>query len=76
MHLHACSMLTLVHVAGDLHSHVLSALQGRVPLHTRPNLMLQAEQQELGITAGLQDRVIQVCLNSVKNNDLGCQACL
>ncbi|KAK9788006.1 hypothetical protein WJX73_000302 [Symbiochloris irregularis] len=32
----------------------------RLPLEERPNLILQAEQQELGITAGLQDRVIQV----------------
>ncbi len=30
-----------------------------IPLTLRPNLVLKAEQ-ELGITAGLQDRVIQV----------------
>ena len=31
-----------------------------MPVVKRPGLMLRAEQQELGITAGLQDRVIQV----------------
>ena len=36
-------------------------VQGRLPLHERPGLLLRAEQDELGITAGLQDRVIQVC---------------
>ncbi len=32
---------------------------GRIPLTERPQLILSAEA-ELGITAGLQDRVIQV----------------
>lgn len=31
-----------------------------VPVQQRPSLVLSAEA-ELGITAGLQDRVIQVC---------------
>ncbi len=31
-----------------------------IPLHLQPSLALSVEQHELGITAGLQDRVIQV----------------
>jgi len=31
-----------------------------LPIHEQPSLVLSAEA-ELGITAGLQDRVIQVC---------------
>lgn len=31
----------------------------RIPLETLPNLVMAAEVEELGITAGLQDRVIQ-----------------
>ena len=43
-----------------LHSLVLGdALQRRIPIVDRPTLVLRAEE-ELGITAGLQDRVIQV----------------
>lgn len=34
-------------------------MAGSIPLAVRPGLVLAAEQ-ELGITAGLQDRVIQV----------------
>ena len=36
-----------------------SLLWRRFPVHERPNLVLSAEE-ELGITAGLQDRVVQV----------------
>ena len=32
----------------------------RIPLETQPSFVLRVEQEELGITAGLQDRVIQV----------------
>ena len=32
-----------------------------IPLEVQPSLALAAEVEELGITAGLQDRVIQVC---------------
>lgn len=32
----------------------------RIPLEDRPSIILSAET-DLGITAGLQDRVIQVC---------------
>jgi len=31
-----------------------------MPLHVQPSFVLRVEQEELGITAGLQDRVIQV----------------
>ncbi|RBP45025.1 glucuronokinase [Roseimicrobium gellanilyticum] len=34
--------------------------QVEVPLHIQPNLVLSVENDELGIPAGLQDRVIQV----------------
>lgn len=34
-------------------------VEGSVPVEDRPGLVLSAEE-ELGITAGLQDRVIQV----------------
>lgn len=34
-------------------------LPSRFPVHERPNLVLNAEE-ELGIAAGLQDRVVQV----------------
>ena len=34
-------------------------MTGRIPMAERPQLILSAEA-ELGITAGLQDRVIQV----------------
>ncbi|HID23697.1 MAG TPA: GHMP kinase [Planctomycetaceae bacterium] len=32
----------------------------RIPQHVQPSLALSVEEEELGITAGLQDRVIQV----------------
>jgi len=32
----------------------------QIPLHVQPSLALSVEMEELGITAGLQDRVIQV----------------
>jgi glucuronokinase len=32
----------------------------RIPLEAQPSFVLRVEQEELGITAGLQDRVIQV----------------
>jgi glucuronokinase len=34
--------------------------QIQIPLETQPTFVLRVEQEELGITAGLQDRVIQV----------------
>jgi glucuronokinase len=37
----------------------LYGLDHQIPLEIRPNLVLAAET-ELGITAGLQDRVVQV----------------
>ena len=36
-------------------------VEGAVPPPQRPQLVLSAEQ-DLGITAGLQDRVVQVCV--------------
>jgi len=32
----------------------------RIPIHIQPNLILSVETKELGISAGLQDRVVQV----------------
>jgi glucuronokinase len=37
-----------------------SFFEVRIPRETQPNLILAAERDELGITAGLQDRVVQV----------------
>jgi glucuronokinase len=34
--------------------------QLQIPIETQPSFVLRVEQEELGITAGLQDRVIQV----------------
>jgi glucuronokinase len=39
-----------------------------VPKHLQPNLILSVENQELGISAGLQDRVIQVYQGCVYMN--------
>lgn len=36
-----------------------------IPKHIQPNIILEAERDELGIGAGLQDRVIQVYENAV-----------
>lgn len=41
-------------------------VEGAVPVADRPQLLLEAER-ELGITAGLQDRVIQVLLRRERN---------
>jgi glucuronokinase len=39
---------------------LMTFYQVEIPLHLQPNLILSAELDELGITAGLQDRVVQV----------------
>ncbi len=44
-----------------------------IPLHIQPSLVLSVEMGELGITAGLQDRVIQV-YGGVVYMDFGLQA--
>lgn len=42
----------------------------KIPLHVQPSLVLSVETEELGITAGLQDRVIQ-CYEGMVYMDFG-----
>ena len=54
-----CSSLRHDHCFVIISPLMEDALQHRIPVADRPTLVLRAEE-ELGITAGLQDRVAQV----------------
>ena len=54
-----CSSLRHDHCSVTISPLMEDALQHRIPVADRPTLVLRAEE-ELGITAGLQDRVVQV----------------